>query len=101
MTVTELLASAQGTHAGAEVGADFAQADSCVAADGALVILGLQPREVLHELHVEVGLIQLRGQEQHGLQGWGQRKLWARAGKGPHAGVGSWEGMEATSGPGC
>lgn len=68
MTVTELTA-VQGTHTGAEVGADFPQADGGVAADGALLVLGLQPSEVLHQLHVEVGLVQLRGQEQHGLQG--------------------------------
>lgn len=80
VTVTELPALVQGTHAGTEVGADFAQADGGVAADGALLILSLQPREVLHQLHVEVGLVQLRGQEQHGLQGGRRRKVWAGAG---------------------
>lgn len=80
VTVTELPALVQGTHAGTEVGANFAQADGGVAADGALLILSLQPREVLHQLHVEVGLVQLRGQEQHGLQGGRRRKVWAGAG---------------------
>lgn len=72
----------QGTHTGIEVGADFAQADGSVAANGALFILGLQPREMLHQLHIEVGLVQLWGQKQHGLQGGGMWKLWATASKG-------------------
>lgn len=69
MIVTELLAAVQDTHTGTEIGADFSQTDGGVATDGALFVLGLQPSEVLHKLHVKVGLIQLRGQEQHGLQG--------------------------------
>lgn len=60
-------AALQDTHSGTEVGADFAQADRGVAADGTLVILSLQSCKVLHQLHIEVGLIQLWGQEQHGL----------------------------------
>ena len=52
--------------AGIEVGADFAQADG-VAADGALFVFGLQLQKELHQLHSEVVLVQLWGQEQHGL----------------------------------
>lgn len=98
MTLTELLPRVRGTHSGTEVGANLAQAHGGVAADGTLLVLGLQPREVLHQLHVEVGLVQLWGQKQHGLQGGRQRKVWAGAGRVPHMGGASWEG---TSDPGC
>lgn len=97
ITVTELPAPVWGTHTGTEVGADFAQADGGVAADGALLIPGLQPRKVFHQLHVEVGLVQLWGQEQHGLQGGDSRNCLP----GLHARLTSWEGAEATSGSGC
>jgi hypothetical protein len=36
-----------------------------------LLILGLQPCKVLHQLHIEVGLIELWGQQQHRLWGAG------------------------------
>lgn len=53
---------------GAEVGADLAEADGGVGADALLGLCGaLEAGEVLHELHVEVGLAQLGGQVDHGL----------------------------------
>lgn len=52
-----------------EVGGDLAQADSGVAADGALVVTSLQPGKVAHQLLVQVCLIQLGRQKKHGLQG--------------------------------
>ena len=96
MMTTDLPAPVKDTHAGTEVGADLAQADGGVAADGALLVLGLQPREVLHQLHIEVGLIQLRGQEQHGLRG----RRRATCGQSRQRAAGRSGLLEATSSPG-
>ena len=87
VTLTELLPRVRGTHTGTEVGADLAQTHGGVAADGALLVLGLQPRKVLHQLHVEVGLVQFWGQKQHGLQG-GRPESVGRSGQGATHGRG-------------
>ena len=52
-----------------EVGGDLAQADGGVAPDRALLVSGLQPGKVTHQLLVQVGLIQLGRHQQHGLEG--------------------------------
>ncbi len=55
-------------YPGVEVGGDLAQADGGVAPDWALFVSGLQPGKVTHQFLVQVGLIQLGSQQQHGLE---------------------------------
>lgn len=52
-----------------EVGGDFSQTHGGVAPDRTLLISGLQPGEVSHQLLVQVALVQFRSQQQHGLPG--------------------------------
>lgn len=55
-------------YPGIEVGSNLAQADGGVAPDWTLFISGLQAGKVTHQLLVQVGLIQLGSQQQHGLE---------------------------------
>lgn len=55
-------------YPGIEVGSNLAQADGGVAPDRALLVSGLQSCKVTHQLLVQVGLVQFRSQQQHGLR---------------------------------
>lgn len=64
-----------------EVGGNLAQADGGVAPDWTLFVSGLQTGEVTHQLLVQVCLVQLGSQQQHGLerkreQKKKKKKLW-------------------------
>lgn len=55
-------------YPGIEVGSNLAQADGGVAPDRALFVSGLQSCKVTHQLLVQVGLVQFRSEQQHGLR---------------------------------
>ena len=46
---------------------DFSEANCRVGSDWSLVVTCLQPGEVLHQLRVQVGIVELGGEKQHSL----------------------------------
>lgn len=64
---SQLLHDAEIFYPGIEVGGNLAQADGGIAPDWALFVSGLQSCKVTHQLLVQVGLVQFRSQQQHGL----------------------------------
>lgn len=71
----KLLHDADIFYPGIEVGGNLAQADGGVATDRALFVSGLQSCEVTHQILVQVGLVQFRSQQQHGLKQERTQKL--------------------------
>lgn len=68
LSLFQLLHDAGIFYPGIEVGGNLAQADGGVAPDWALFVSGLQSCKVTHQLLVQVGLVEFRSQQQHGLK---------------------------------